>query len=183
MKHPTFNKHHAVARSGALAVAVALSLPAGAAPWEWHPSVEAGYLFDDNYRLSTPNNEIDVQGPLLDAELELRELTPSTAREVLSLGPFGYGNPAPCLAVRGATLREPPSIMKEKHLKFFLQKDRFPLLCKAWNWVERLEEFPEDSQTLVDAVFALEDDSYSGFSATLRDLRRVSGLEKALVAP
>ncbi len=107
----------------------------------------------------------------IDAELELRELTPSTAREVLSLGPFGYGNPSPCLAVRGATLREPPSIMKERHLKFFLQKDRFPLLCKAWNWVERLEEFPGDSQTLVDAVFALEDDSYSGFSATLRDLR------------
>ncbi len=107
----------------------------------------------------------------IDAELDLRELTPSTAREVLSLGPFGYGNPSPVIVVRGATLREPPSIMKEKHLKFFLQKDRYPLLCKAWNWVERLEEFPADSQTLVDAVFALEDDSYSGFSATIRDIR------------
>ena len=107
----------------------------------------------------------------IDAELELRELTPSTAREVLSLGPFGYGNPSPVLAVRGATLREPPSILKEKHLKFFLSKDRYPLLCKAWNWVERLDEFPQDSQTRIDAVFALEDDSYSGYSATLRDLR------------
>jgi single-stranded-DNA-specific exonuclease len=107
----------------------------------------------------------------IDAELELRELTPSAGREVLSLGPFGYGNPAPVLAVRGATLREPPSILKEKHLKFFLQKDRYPLLCKAWNWVERLDEFPDDPNTAVDAVFALEDDSYSGFSATLRDLR------------
>ena len=52
-----------------------MSLPAGAAPWEWHPSIEAGYLYDDNYRLSTPGDEIDVQGPMLDAELELRTLT------------------------------------------------------------------------------------------------------------
>ena len=110
----------------------------------------------------------------IDADLDLRELTPSTGREVLSLGPFGYGNPAPVLAVRGATLREPPSILKEKHLKFFLQKDRYPLLCKAWNWAERLNEFPADSQTPVDAVFALEEDSYSGFSATLRDLRKAA---------
>ncbi|MBM3795040.1 MAG: single-stranded-DNA-specific exonuclease RecJ [Acidobacteria bacterium] len=107
----------------------------------------------------------------IDAEVELRELTPSTGREVLSLGPFGYGNPTPVLAVRGATLRQPPSIMKERHLKFFLQQDRFPLTCKAWNWVERLDEFPTGDETLIDAVFALEEDTYSAFSATLRDLR------------
>jgi len=68
MKHPTFKLVTA-------AVTLALGLPAAAAPWEWHPSVEAGYLFDDNYRLSTPGDEVDVQGPLLDAELELRTLT------------------------------------------------------------------------------------------------------------
>ena len=107
----------------------------------------------------------------IDAEVEPRELTPSTAREVLSLGPFGYGNPAPLLAVRGATLRAPPSILKEKHLKFHLQKDRYALLCKAWNWAERLDEFPQDSHSAIDAVFTLEDDAYSAFSCTLRDLR------------
>jgi hypothetical protein len=48
---------------------------AGAAAWEWNPKVEAGYLYDDNYRLTTPGTEIDVQGPLVDAELELRTLT------------------------------------------------------------------------------------------------------------
>jgi len=68
MNHSTFNKV-------AAAVALAMSLPAGAAPWEWHPSIEAGYLYDDNYRLSTRVDEIDVQGPMLDAELELRTLT------------------------------------------------------------------------------------------------------------
>ena len=50
-------------------------MPAAAADWEFNPSVEAGYLFDDNYRLSTPGTEIEVQGPLADAAVELRSLT------------------------------------------------------------------------------------------------------------
>ncbi len=107
----------------------------------------------------------------IDAEVELSELTPANARQILSLGPFGYGNPSPVLAVRGATLRQPPSILKEKHLKFFLQQHRYPLLCKAWNWAERLDEFPVDTETQIDALFTIEDDTYTGFSATLRDLR------------
>jgi len=77
MNYPKLNKV-------AAAVALAMSLPAGAAPWEWHPSIEAGYLYDDNYRLSTPGDEIDVQGPLLDAELEMRTLT---QRSELTLTP------------------------------------------------------------------------------------------------
>jgi len=59
-----------------MAVAATLACTqAGAAAWEWNPKVEAGYLYDDNYRLSTPGGEIDVQGPMVDAEVELRTLT------------------------------------------------------------------------------------------------------------
>ncbi len=35
-------------------VAVLASAPASAAPWEFIPSVEAGLMFDDNYRLTPP---------------------------------------------------------------------------------------------------------------------------------
>ena len=42
------------------------------------PRIEAGYLYDDNYRLTTPGNEIDVSGPLLDAEMEWRAITPTS---------------------------------------------------------------------------------------------------------
>jgi hypothetical protein len=60
----------------AAAIAAALTCAqAGAAAWEWNPTVEAGYLYDDNYRLSTPGGEFQVQGPLLDAQVELRTLT------------------------------------------------------------------------------------------------------------
>ena len=65
-------------KASTIAMAVAATLvcaQAGAAAWEWNPKVEAGYLYDDNYRLATEGSEIDVQGPMLDAELELRTLT------------------------------------------------------------------------------------------------------------
>ena len=47
------------------------------ADWELNPRVEAGYLFDDNYRLTAPGSEIEVQGPLLDAALEMRARQPA----------------------------------------------------------------------------------------------------------
>ena len=64
-----------VGSSGAALLAGVLSLPAGAADWEMNPTLEAGYLYDDNYRLASPGNEIKVSGPLADAQLEMRALT------------------------------------------------------------------------------------------------------------
>ena len=45
-----------------------LPMVALGADWELNPRVEAGYLFDDNYRLTAPGSEIEVQGPLLGAD-------------------------------------------------------------------------------------------------------------------
>lgn len=59
---------------GAIAMTMAVE-PAVAEPWEFNPRIEAGYLYDDNYRLTQPGTEISVSGPLVDAELELRNLT------------------------------------------------------------------------------------------------------------
>lgn len=54
-----------------------LPVVAFGADWELNPRVEAGYLFDDNYRLTAPGSEIEVQGPLLDAALEMRARQPN----------------------------------------------------------------------------------------------------------
>jgi hypothetical protein len=60
-------------------VAVMIASPAFSADWELNPSVEGGYLIDDNYRLSSlPGSEIEVSGPMVDAELELRALMPTS---------------------------------------------------------------------------------------------------------
>jgi hypothetical protein len=62
------------------AVLAALSLGAAGtafadAAWEFTPTIEAGYLVDDNYRLTSAGTEIEVSGPLVDAELMMRTLT------------------------------------------------------------------------------------------------------------
>jgi hypothetical protein len=67
-----------VAIRTAVAVALGLGVAAGAraaAAWEFNPTVEAGYMYDDNYRLTQPGTEIDVSGPMLDAALEMRTQT------------------------------------------------------------------------------------------------------------
>jgi hypothetical protein len=73
MRHTTPNARIAAG----IAAALALSCAATAADWEMNPTVEAGYLFDDNYRLAQPGNEIEVQGPVADAALEFRARNPA----------------------------------------------------------------------------------------------------------
>lgn len=63
-----------------VAVAVALALGAGSAAradavWEFTPKIEAGYLYDDNYRLTQPGTETAVNGPLVDAAFEMATVT------------------------------------------------------------------------------------------------------------
>lgn len=73
------NGAHGLNRGAGLIVAAALALPGAAlaADWELNPRVEAGYLFDDNFRLAQPGNEIEVQGPLADVALEMRARNPA----------------------------------------------------------------------------------------------------------
>jgi hypothetical protein len=72
MKKPAINPRIA------LGIAAALALPVcNAADWEMNPTVEAGYLFDDNYRLAQPGNEVEVQGPVADAAFEFRARNPA----------------------------------------------------------------------------------------------------------
>ncbi len=59
-------------------LAALASVSANAADWEMNPRLEAGYLYDDNYRLNTPGTESDVAGPLADAQREWRALTPTS---------------------------------------------------------------------------------------------------------
>lgn len=69
------------ARAGAAAAAAALAFsaaPVGAADWEMNPTLELGYLYDTNYRLTPPEFEDEVNGGVLDAELELRASSPLT---------------------------------------------------------------------------------------------------------
>jgi single-stranded-DNA-specific exonuclease len=114
----------------------------------------------------------------IDALVDLKELTSGPAvQEILAMAPFGFGNPAPVLAIVDAEIAAPALPLKEKHLKVHLRQNGRNLLATAWNFAPRAGEFAAGART--DAAFTLEEDAYSesrgwgGWSATLRDVRPV----------
>ncbi len=116
----------------------------------------------------------------IDSVVDLKELTTGPAvEEILAMAPFGFGNPAPVLAIFNAELHAAPVVLKEKHLKVHLRQNGRSLLSTAWNLAERAGEF--SAGTRADAAFSLEEDAYAqsrgwgGWSAILRDIRASSG--------
>jgi single-stranded-DNA-specific exonuclease len=115
-----------------------------------------------------------VPSLLIDAEVELREISNQAAEEALELQPFGAGNPRPLFAARGVEIAAEPVWMKEKHARLVVRQDGRSLRLKAWNFLERAAELVPGRP--VDIVFEIEEDAqskargYPGWSATLRDL-------------
>ena len=109
----------------------------------------------------------------VDAIVELSELTETAVFEVLSLAPFGYGNPTPLVACRGVELTGEPALMKEKHLRLAVRQAGRTLVMKAFNFADRVDEL----RGRLDVAFTVEEDTYSaargypGWAATIRDFR------------
>ena len=107
--------------------------------------------------------------------VEFREIDERGVADVLSLAPFGCGNPAPLFAALNAEVAGPPVVMKEKHLRLMLRQNGRTLMMKAWNFAERAMELQPGER--VDVAFTLEDDSYAAarglpaWGAVLRDVR------------
>ncbi|HEX4167223.1 MAG TPA: single-stranded-DNA-specific exonuclease RecJ [Bryobacteraceae bacterium] len=115
----------------------------------------------------------------IDAIATLAELTERAAAQVLSLGPFGFGNPNPvlcCLRVRVAGTPRPFS--SGKHFTIPLEQNGRTLFCKAWNLAERVAAFVPDA--LFDVLLQIEDDpvsrkrGYGSWCITLKDFRSSS---------
>src|SRR3984885_1393795 len=112
----------------------------------------------------------------IDAAVTLRDLTRGPAvEELLAMAPFGFGNPAPVLAILGAELASAPVVMKEKHLRVHLRQGGRSLFPKAWNFAERAADFAINGP--IDAAFSVEEDLYgqdrgfTNWAAVLRDVR------------
>src|ERR1700733_838169 len=112
----------------------------------------------------------------IDATVTLRELTSGPAiEELLGMAPFGFGNPAPVLAILGAEVAGPPVVMKEKHLRIHLRQGGRSLFPKAWNFAGRAADFVANE--LIDAAYSVDDDIYgqdrgfTNWAAVLRDVR------------
>jgi hypothetical protein len=69
----------------AIAAMLLFAAGAGAAEaqnWEFTPRLQLGYLFNDNYRLDPPGDEIEVSGGLLDVTLPIRLVDPIRRAEL-----------------------------------------------------------------------------------------------------
>jgi single-stranded-DNA-specific exonuclease len=118
----------------------------------------------------------------VDAQISFAELTDRVVQQILGLGPFGFGNPAPLWMSAKVEVAGPVKVLKEgKHLMVTLRQDGRTLVCKAWNFAERAEIFTPGSK--VDVLFHIEDDpgsrrrGYGSWCVSLRDVRPVSPLD------
>jgi single-stranded-DNA-specific exonuclease len=119
----------------------------------------------------------------VDAVLKFTDLNETSAAQILSLAPFGCGNPAPAFAVLDAEIAGPPSI-GEKLVTVPVRQNGRMLFLKSWRYAERWRELPAGSR--VDLAIAIEEDNFSasrgypGWCAVIKDFRRTAG---ALGAP
>ncbi len=111
----------------------------------------------------------------LDGELDFRESDDASIAEILSLAPFGSGNPTPLFAVRGVEVAGEPTVWKERNLRLRLRQNGRMMVAKAWNFAGRAAEVVSGAR--IDVVLSFEDDyhalnrGYPGWSAVLRDVR------------
>jgi single-stranded-DNA-specific exonuclease len=129
----------------------------------------AGRLQDDDLR---PQYTVD-------ADVSFEELSERCVEQVLSLGPFGFGNAAPVLQAKNVVVAAPPKVLKEgKHYSVPLRQRERVLFCKAWNFGDRAEMFTSGQR--LDILFQVEDDAYSrsrgygSWCAVLKDIRKAS---------
>jgi len=111
-----------------------------------------------------------------DAVASFAELTDSCVEQVLSLGPFGFGNPSPVLYAPNAKVTGSSRVLREgKHFSVPLRQSDRTLHAKAWNYGDRTHFLEPDAN--LDVLFTVEDDpgsrkrGYGSWCATLKDVR------------
>jgi single-stranded-DNA-specific exonuclease len=111
-----------------------------------------------------------------DAEADFSELTERCIRDVLTIGPFGFGNPAPIFYTSGVEVAGPFKSFKDgKHLSVTLRHHRRTLVCKAWNFGDRAALFEAGAK--LDVLFQIEDDpksqkrGWGSWCVSLKDAR------------
>lgn len=112
----------------------------------------------------------------IDAAADFPELSERCIRQVLSLGPFGLGNPSPIFACESAEVAGPPKVLKEnKHFSIPLRQNDRLLFCKGWNFGDRAHLFEPGAK--LDILFQIEDDpmsrkrGYGSWCLSLKDVR------------
>ena len=97
----------------------------------------------------------------IDDELGFRDLTGPIAAQVVSLAPFGAGNPKPVFAATGVEIVDGPRRLKERHFKMAVRQDGRVLRALAWRGAERYA-FLEAHRGPIDLAYSLEQNQFGG---------------------
>ena len=115
----------------------------------------------------------------VDARIEFSEINDVTVKEILDLGPFGFGNAAPTLlATEAVVTGEAKQLGSVKHLSVPMQQGKSTFYVKAWNFGDRAELFERGNK--LDLLLHIDDDpasrkrGYRGWSLSLKDARQSS---------
>jgi single-stranded-DNA-specific exonuclease len=118
-----------------------------------------------------------------DAELLLRDVTPSFLEWLTRCGPFGIGNPEPLLVTYNLTLTTPIRIIQEKHICLTLRSGDSPATLSALGWTRRTdwrrrcEDLALQPGSRIDIAYRLKEKSnprFPGLDLELVDLRLAS---------
>ncbi len=112
----------------------------------------------------------------IDAEAALGDFTDRSVQQLLSIGPFGLGNPSPLLCCSQIEVAGPLKMLGSgKHFSVPLRQNGTTLHCKAWNFGDRAEYFIPHRK--LDVLLQVEDDpqskkrGYRSWCLTLKDFR------------
>ncbi len=111
----------------------------------------------------------------IDAEATLPELEEAGAMELLSLAPFGAGNPPPLVMLRGVDVALTPEVKNDKHLFIKVRQGEVMKVVKGWGMAELAGQFREGDR--VDVAALVEEDAWgrarggAGWGLILKDIR------------
>ncbi len=97
----------------------------------------------------------------IDGALAFRSISAQVASELVSLAPFGAGNPSPVFRASRVEIVDGPRRIKERHLKMAFKQDGRILRGIAWRASER-ESFVTEHRAAIDLAFSLEQDTWNG---------------------
>jgi single-stranded-DNA-specific exonuclease len=97
----------------------------------------------------------------IDGAITFRGISAQVASEIVSLAPFGTGNPCPIFRANRVEIIDGPRLVKERHLKFAFRQEGRVFRGIAWRASER-ESFAAEHRAAIDLAFSLEQDNWNG---------------------
>jgi single-stranded-DNA-specific exonuclease len=129
--------------------------------------------------------------PLLevDAELSLAQISPVLLDQLRMLEPFGVGNREPVFVARDVRLLQPPTVLKEKHVKLRVADHHAaklrPYDALGWRMAEAIQKEGLMVGDVFDLAFTLEENrnpQFGGIQLVIRDVRRARPAQAAATA-